>query len=1121
MNLYSYAKAPMESGRRLHKIIMVMKLIFFIITIACVQVSAIGYSQNVNIQQKDATLTAVFSTIEKQTGYSFFWKNEDLTKIKVDVKLQNASLEDALKVVFKGLPLTYSIVKKSIVVQAKEPSFLERVAAAFDGIEVKGLVVDAEGKPLPGATVTVKGVRKSTTTNLKGEFSLSNVASDAVLQVSYMGYITKEAVVNAPFVPVMLQLSTSKLDEVQVMAYGTTNRRLSTGNIGTVTAKEIGEQPVMNPLLALAGRVPGVTVTPTSGYASGVVKVEIRGRSNIDPRFTSEPLYIIDGVPLTYLEISGNSNYKDGSYGVIQNGSFAPGGGQSPMFNLNPGDIESIDVLKDGDATAIYGSRGANGVILITTKKGKAGAAKITVDFSQGILKNTRYWDMLNTKEYLDMRRQAFKNDGIEPTPINAPDLLAWDTTRYTNWQKALWGNTGKETNVSTSLSGGNENTTFRLGTNFTRQTEILTASGANKKAGIMLNIANISLNRKFKTNLNVNYSYTDVNTLNTPSAANLAPNAPAIYDSNGDLNFAEWNAASPDVSFPFASLKTSYRSQNKLLTGSLDLSYEILKGFEVSSTFGYNNGNNSTENYTPISAQNPVFNPTGSAVFGINNNENWMIEPKLNYRTTISKGTFTAFVGGTLQRTGTNGQAILGMNYTDDNLLQSIQLAPDKIVSSTSGDYKYAALSGRIGYSWDEKYIVNLSGRRDGSSRFGSGKQYGNFGAIGLAWIASQETWVKSVLPDFVSFLKFRGSYALTGSDNIGEYQYMTQWSNLTPNYISLPKYGGITPLGSLHAVNPEYQWQTNKKLEFGASLSVLNDRINMEYNYYRNRCDNQLTDYPTPIFSGFNTVVANWPASLQNSGWEVSVSAKILEKENFSWSVNFNISANHNVLRKYPDIEHSPYFNKYIVGQPTNILYLAHYIGINPLNGDYAYEDYNRNGRMDITLESGLGSDDRYVVLNLDPKFTGGFNTNLQYKALSLALFFQYKNQMGLNATYSSMPPGGMANIPKEIYNNQWTQPGESAKYARFTTLSTAANTNILNSDLGYTDASYLRLNTAALSCTLPKTFLSNKGINVFLRAQNLFVITGYKGIDPDVQNFGGLPTAKVIIAGFSLTL
>jgi TonB-linked SusC/RagA family outer membrane protein len=1124
MNLYSYAKIPWITGRLMRKTILVMKLIFFIITIACVQVSAIGYAQKVNIQQKDVTLTTIFSTIEKQTGYSFFWKNEDLTKIKIDVKLENASLEDALQEVFKGLPLTYSILKKSIVVQAKAPSFLEKVVAAFDGIDVKGAVLDREGRPLPGATVTIKGERRSTTTNVKGEFSLANVSKDAVLQISYMGYVTKDVAVSTNYVGVLLELSTSKLDEVQVMAYGTTNRRLATANIGTVTAKDIEKQPVMNPLLALSGRVAGVTVTPTSGYASGTIKVEIRGRNAIDSKFTSEPLYIIDGVPLTYLEIGGTSNYEQGSSGIVQNGMYVPGGGQSPLFNISPADIESIDILKDGDATAIYGSRGANGVVLITTKKGKPGATTVTADISHGISKITRYWDMLNTEEYIKMRKQAFKNDGITPTVLNAPDLMVWDTTRYTNWQKVIWGNNGSFDRVGTTISGGNDNTIFRISSNFTRQTEIITASGANKVAGISFTLSNTSMDKKFRTNLSANYSYSDVNNVSLPSVERLAPNAPPMYNAAGELNFEEWNDAGIGWEYPFAQIKSVTRSQNKFFMGNLELSYQILKGLDASTTFGYNTSHNIADAFSPISAQNPVSNPTGLAIVGTNDNENWMIEPKLNYQTTISKGRFTALLGATLQSTGTDGQSILGTGFTDDNFLKSMQYAPVTKITVTNGRYKYAALSGRIGYSWDDKYIVNISGRRDGSSRFGKGKQYGNFGALAFAWIASQESWFKSVVPAAISFLKFRGSYAITGSDNIGDYQYLTEWANVSPNGGFIPNYGGATPLASGHAVNPDYQWQVNKKLEVGMSISFLQDRFNLEANYYRNRCGNQLTKYPTPLFSGFNDVTGNWPASLQNSGWEVMTNARVMKTNNFNWSVNFNISGNSNILLAYPDIENSAYFTTYIVGKPLNVQYLLHFTGVDPLTGQYSFEDHNRNGAIHIfsSERPNTGNDDRYILLNLDPKFMAGFGTEFSYKNIQLSLFFQYKNQIGRDPSFLSEVPGSRVNIPRSIYNKQWENPGQQADYARFTTRPLGSDAFINGSDMGFRDASYLRLNNVALSYTLPETILKGKRkLNVFAQAQNLFVITKYNGIDPDSQSFGSMPPAKIITAGLSLTL
>ncbi|EDM34882.1 putative outer membrane protein [Pedobacter sp. BAL39] len=480
---------------------MVMKLIFFIITVACMQVSASGYAQKISINQKDAVLTKVFSSIESQTGYSFFWKNTDLTKIKVDVKLKNAPLEDALKEIFEGLPLTYSITKKSIIVQAKAPSLLDKIADVFKDTDARGIVSDANGEPLPGATVAVKDGKARAITNTRGEFILKNVPDDAIIQVSFMGYMTKEVPVGIRYLAIKLELSNSKLDEIQVMAYGKTSRRFSTGNITTVTAEEIAKQPVSNPLMALVGKVPGMMITPNTGQASGTIKVEIRGRSTVSSQFPSDPLYIIDGVPLTYLDVGGNSSYQYGSSGVIQNGMFTSGYGQSPLFNINPASISSIEVLKDADATAIYGSRGANGVILITTKKGKAGPTRVTTNISQGVNAVTRYWDLLNTRDYVKMRKEAFKNDGIVPTLLNAPDLIAWDTTRYTNWQKELWGNTGKVTRVNLNISGGNEDTQFSISPGYGKTTDIMTSSGSDQSANLAFSISNAAFNKRLKTN--------------------------------------------------------------------------------------------------------------------------------------------------------------------------------------------------------------------------------------------------------------------------------------------------------------------------------------------------------------------------------------------------------------------------------------------------------------------------------------------------------------------------------------------------------------------------------------------------------------------------------------------
>jgi TonB-linked SusC/RagA family outer membrane protein len=1124
MNLYSYAKAPMESGRRMRKIIMVMKLIFFIITIACLQVSAIGYSQNVNIQQKDAILTTVFSTIEKQTGYSFFWKNEDLTKIKVDVKLQNASLEVALKEVFKGLPLTYSIVKKSIVVQAKMPSLIDQVVAVFAGIDLFGVVIDAQNNPLAGATVTVKDGKRSTTTGAGGQFTMKNIPDDAILQISFMGYVTKEVKANSNLLGVKLELSTSKLDEVQVMAYGKTNKRLSTGNIVTVSAADIEKQPVQNPLMALQGRVPGLIVSQVSGYAGSPVKIEIRGRQSISPDFVSDPLYIIDGVPMNNLELTNLSSYDRGSSGVIQNG-YSPSGGQSPFYNINPKDIESMEVLKDADATAIYGSRGARGVILITTKKGKPGATKFSVNVEQGFSTVTQRWNMLNTQQYLEVRRAALKNDNIKPDIFNAPDLMLWDTTKYTDWQKKLWGKVGKQTNASVNLSGGDIQTQFTMSGNYGKQTEILNSTGGNQRGGLSFNLGHSNLSRKLKVGLSAMYTYTSVHNTMTPSVVTLAPNAPDIYNENGLLNYEPWSKADMSINFPFSALEMPSSSDTHFLASSLDVSYAILNNLSFSTKFGYQKTSNANKATTAITAQDPLLNPKGGLFTGTNNNSNLIVEPQINYNTKLGPGQLSVLAAGSFQKTATSGFRVFGFGYESDDLLGSISLAPFTDTKEDQGFYKYAAVFGRINYNIaNGKYILSLNGRRDGSSRFAPGTQFGNFGSAAVAWTLSSEEWFKNIVPSFVSFMKLRGSYGLTGSDGIGDYQYLTRWTKGPTGYPLFPDYDGSTPLVSTQAVNQKYRWQVNKKLEGGLEMAFLEDKITLEAALYRDRCGNQLTKYPTPIYTGFETVSANWPALIENSGWEITINAKVIRTDKINWSIRFNGSRNFNKLLAYPDIEHSPYAAQYKVGESVNNLYLFHYTGVNPLTGRYTFEDYNRDGRVDDrnTSAPGTGLDDRYVRLNLTPRFNGGIGTDFSYSNFSVSCFFDFRNQMGMKPGLSpGTGIGGMLNLPNDVIGNYWKQPGDLAKYPKPTTLQDENFGKYANSDAMYENCSYIRLSNVAVSYAFDQKFVKKLGaesLSLKMNAQNIFLISSSKGMDPDIQ-FGALPPARTILFGLSL--
>lgn len=1101
--------------RLLTKALMVMKLTAILLLIGCLQAAAKGYSQKVTLLLREAALSYAFAEIEKQSGYHFIYAGPQLDKArKVSLAVKDLPVDKVLELVFKEQPLEYTVEGRYVIVRTIDEKKHYDAMLQAPG-EITGVVTDEEGNPVPGVSVTIKTSGRAIQTDALGIYKLSGIADGATIIFSSIGFEPKEIVVNGgSTINVRLKRSVTALDETIIQGYGTTTRRLSTGNIGQVTDKEISRQPVMNPLQALQGRVPGVVVTQTNGYASAPFKVEIRGRNNINPNFVSEPLFIIDGVPLTVLEVGGNSNYASGAVGFTQNGLVGPAGGQSPFFSLNPSDIKSIEILKDADATAIYGSRGANGVILISTKKGAAGVTKLDVSAYQGISKVSRYYKMLHTDEYIKMRKEAFYNDSIAygtlPDAGNAPDLLVWDEKKYTDWQKYFWGGTGKTFDAQLSLTGGDRNTNFRLGMGYHSQKDILTISGSDQRGSLSVNINHKNSDQRLSVNFSGSYSLTRSNLLNLPSGGHmLPPNAPDMYDSNGKLNWDAWEPSR--YNYPFSTLFQPYTSTTNFFTNNLSIDYKLIRGLVFKTSLGYNLAQTTQEYFVPISSQDPTTNPKGNARFGNNSLKNFVIEPYAEYSRSFNKAKISITGGGSVQSNVTKGLYVAGFGYTNDALLNTISNAPTKNGNENQGEYRYAALFFRANFNWNSKYIINFSGRRDGSSRFGQGRQFGNFGAIGAAWIFTEQREVKKHFP-FLTFGKLRASYGLTGSDVIGDYGYITRWSGVINSQI-VPSYQGIVSLLPTQHANADYRWQTNRKLEAALEMGFLNERIFMMVAWYRNRCDNQLVSFPTPSFSGFSSVIANSPAKVENSGIETSLNAKIIEGKNFNWSINANLGINRNKLLDYPDLDKSPYSNILVVGRPLNIKKVLKYTGVNAETGLYQFEDRIKDGIISTANDS---TDDRYV-LNLTPKYQVGLGCNINYKGLALSFFMTYINQKGTNMLIQA--PGTMYNQPSEVMN-RWKKPGDLSSVPRFTTMPESSDNNFLfESDGVYTNASFARMQNLSLSYELPVAAIKKIGVNdcrVFINAQNLFVLTNYKGIDPETQNFGSMPTQRFYTGG-----
>ncbi|OQP52828.1 hypothetical protein A4H97_24320 [Niastella yeongjuensis] len=1118
------------AARSCRKLLLITALTAFLFFNQLLQAGAFLYSQTVTLSVHDMPLEKVCREIEKQTGYYFVYaKDPDEKKHLISLQVKNELVTSVLQKVFSGLPYSYSVIDKVVVINTVKrttpavPPVTNSTMA--DTMSVQGRVVNRQGEPLVNASVMTSNTKKSTITDLKGAFKLKGLNEGDVLLISYAGYKTQMVSPKKQPLFVVLEVTDNELDKVVVQAYGTTSRRLTTSNIGVVTAKDIEQQRTMNPLLALQGRVAGLEITPQSGYELGPVKVEIRGRNVVNPSFTSDPLYIIDGVPLTIMDVGGtnkiSTNGNSVSYGMDQSKTLFTGG-LSPLFNVNTSDIESIEVLKDADATAIYGSRGANGVILITTKKGKPGKNRFGVNFSQGVNFITRKWEMLNTSQYLAMRREAFKNDGITPTAAPgtgyAPDLFLADTTRNVDWQEYYWGKKGQWTNAQADYSGGTSQVNFRIGAGYNKSKDITTTSGASSKTSFAVNLNTHSFDNRFNLSLGANYNYTAANLINISGIGTVPPLAPPVYDDQGNLNFIGWKAVG--LSFPFAGLLQPYTTNASLLNTSLELRYNILTSLTGRVSLGYNSSDNTSNSYRPFAAQDPTAtNRIASTSMGINKANNWVVEPQLEYNLSTGIGRWNVLIGGTIQNNATKSLSVGGQGYANDALLYTISNALTVTSTEQYGKYKYAGAFGRITYNYDNKYILNLNGRRDGSSRFGAGKQFGNFGSVGVAWILSDETFIRKNLPGLISFIKLRGSYGLTGSDAVGDYQYLSQWGNLSP---ILTPYNGVAPLTPQIQSNSNFHWQSNKKAEAGLDLGFINDRINLQVVYYNNRCDNQLVSFPTPTFTGFGTVTANSPANVENSGWEFTLNGSIINKKEFSWNASFNISFNKNKLLSYPLFDQSPFYSKYKIGESLNTLYVLNYLGVDPQTGNYAFEDHNHDGKIiaNTQVQPGSHDNDFYVGISLSPAYMGGMGHQFRYKNWQLSTYFSYKKGMGLNSLRGIY--GGTANSSLWEYNHRWQNPGDISEAPRLTTASTV--TNFGTSSGGMTDASFIRLRTVGLSYNLSdkiarKARLNNLAVNI--NAQNIFVITKYRGGDPEVTNFSAMPPTRTITAGISCSL
>lgn len=1124
------SRCEAATGRK--NIFLAMKLTLLLLTTALLQVHAASRAQTVTLSGKNIAMKEVFAAIEQQTGYLVFVKKEYLPdESTVSLSVQNIRLDELLNIILKGRALSFEIrehTKTIILSRATAPS------AFLPDPPLSGVIRNSRGEPVPGANIQVVGTKKGAAATADGGFSLTGVPDGATLRITAVGYAPmmlrlagnslqvlsannaapameeeyEARLVSADAGNLVIQLgkSQSRLDEVQVIAYGTTTKRLSTGAISTVKSDEIAKQPVANPLQALQGRVPGLVIELGTGIPGGSYnKVQIRGQNSIANG--NDPLFIVDGVPYA-------SRMMPSVGASILGGNAYSGQTGNPLNYINPSDIESIDVLKDADATAIYGSRGANGVILITTKKGRAGKTAFDVKAYMGAGKVRKFPQLLNTHQYVEMRREALANEHLTPNEENAYDLVVWDTTRYTDWYKELLGGTSGITDVQASLSGGSTQSQYLVGAGYRRESTVFGRGFADQKANLHFNINSGSNNKRLKMMLTGNFQYDNNNLPGSDPTYFItqAPNAPALYNEDGTLNWANETWTNPLSSFE---MKFGAKTYN--LVSSSTVSYEILKGLQVKLLAGYSFMQNNEQMASPSTAAPPSYRSFSwirSLSTGNNNIQNWNLEPQLTYESNIGPGKLNVLLGLTSQATISNGLTMRGSNFPSDQLIYNIKSASDIAIDRVvNTKYKYMAGTLRLQYNIMDKILLNLSGRRDGTSRFSPENRFHNFGAVGAAWIFTQESFAARTLP-FLSFGKIKGSYGTTGNDQVGDYSYLDLYS---PNFRAYISTQGLAIDG---LYNPSLQWEETRKMEFGVELGFLKDRIYLTTSYFRNRSSNQLVEYGLPQTTGFFNIKRNLPALVQNTGVELVLSTTNIQARNFQWSTNFNISIPNNKLVSYPDFQLSPYANYWVVGQSIGTIRLYKFGGVDPQTGLYQFV----NSKGELTPEPQFQAD-RTEYVNLNPRFYGGLQNRIAYKGIELEFFLYFTKKMGRNVVYNFIPGYINENQPVAVMK-RWRKPGDVTGIQRFGGYGqlNAAYYLALDSEQNYLDASYIRLSNLSLAYNFQPVLLSKTGLKqlrVYLQGQNLATFTKYQGADPETMALEVVPPIQVFTAGLQLSL
>jgi TonB-dependent starch-binding outer membrane protein SusC len=1074
----------------------------------------------IKIALKDKPVSLAFDLIESNTDFRFTY-NDNMIDFNQSVTIAeaNQSVYKVLEEISKQTQMSFVQVNDNIHVNAKKRRKDEQSIQIAEGYEVmvRGTVKDIKNDPLPGVSIIIEGTSIGTVTDLDGNFALE-VPEGSVLVFSFIGFERQRiAIDNQTNLDIVLKEDARSLQEVVVIGYGTVKRSDFTGSIAQVKEEDIKATPIVAIDRALQGRAAGVSVTQNSARPGGGTTIRIRGTGSVTAG--NEPLYVIDGYPI------GDLN------------------------TINPMDVESIEILKDASATAIYGSRGSNGVIIVTTKRGKDGQSSVDFESYYGVQNVRRKIPLLNSREYAEFINEARVNGGGVPyfDGSSAERPLPANVPNDTDWQNEVF-QAAPIQNYQLSITGGNERTKYAISGNLFDQQGLILNSFF-KRYSVRTNLDH-NISSKIKVGLSLQGAFTNERIARTETggqqaagvtvaALNFAPVFPK-FDENGNFYRNLGTLNGQQVDNPLAIANDIYnRAYATRIFANSYADFLINENLTFRTTWGANILNNKN-NFYATRQTNLGFSSNGDASISAGLNVNWLNENTFNYSKSFAqKHNFSALVGFTQQGFKNEFFTANASNFSNDFALYNNLGSGATLRAPSSGVVEWGLLSflGRVNYGYDDRYLLTFTARTDGSSRFGPNRRYGFFPSGAFAWRIINEGFMKSqqVLSDF----KLRSSYGLSGNQEIGDYQFL---SSIAP--VQTVFGGNLQVGGAQNRVgNFDLGWERNAQLNVGLDFGFINNRIQISTDYYRKVTSDLLITVNIPQSSGFSTSLQNI-GKVENQGFEFGLNALVMDKKDFQWYSDFNISFNENKILNLDDSRREFIggvfgnvvgYNITRVGEPLGAFYGRVVEGIfqsqeevnnsaqpNARPGDFRFKDLNDDGV--------INDRDREIIGNPNPKLFGGLNNTLIYKQFELNVFIQgsYGNDILNFQKFETHNLNGQNNQSRDVLN-RWTPANTNTDIPR---ANSQGGQRIL-STFHIEDGSYLRFKNISLGYNLPSSLinkLSVKSAKVYVAGQNLITLTNYSGYDPEVNffgsgstnqglDFGAYPMSKTILIGLNV--